>query len=97
MSVVVATYPGGVKEFVVYSLLRLVLFIAAFSLVAGVWALFDDSLPLILVLIVALVVSGIASYFLLNRPREALARRVEARASAASSAFERRKAREDVD
>jgi len=37
----------------------------------------------------------VASYYLLNRQRDALARRVEQRAARASAAFEERKARED--
>ena len=41
--------------------------------------------------------SGIASYFILDRQREAFARRVENRAAKASAAFEERKAREDED
>lgn len=93
----VAAYPGPVKEFLVYSLMRLVLFAAAFALIVGIWAIFDDTINLLVVLVLALVVSGVTSYFLLNRQRDALARRVESRAAAASEAFERRKAREDVD
>ena len=47
--------------------------------------------------ILAFLISGIASYFILNRQREAFAQRVESRASRASAAFEERKAREDQD
>lgn len=95
----VATYPGRVKEFLVYSLLRLVVFVGALALVVGVWALVggNDSVSVLGSIVLALLLSGIASYFLLDRQRQALARRVEARAAAASEALERRKAREDVD
>ena len=85
------------KEFVVYTLLRLVLFAAAFAVVAGVWLAVSDTVPVMWVLVIAFVVSGVASYFLLNRPRESFAQRVDERARRASEAFEARRAREDVD
>jgi uncharacterized membrane protein len=69
-----------VKEFVVYTALRIVLFLASFGIVVG---------------IMAFLVSGVASYYVLDRQREAFARRVESRAARASAAFEERKARED--
>ena len=50
-----------------------------------------------LAVVIAFIVSGVGSYFLLNRPREALAKRVEVRAERATKAFEERKAKEDVD
>ena len=43
------------------------------------------------------LVSGIASYFILERQRVAFAQRVETRAAKAAAAFEERKAREDAD
>lgn len=85
------------KEFAVYSLMRLALFVSSMVVVIGVWSLAADSVHILGAIVVALVLSGIASYFLLNRPREALARRLEERARAASEAFERKKAHEDVD
>jgi hypothetical protein len=47
--------------------------------------------------VIALLLSGVASYFLLNRQRAAFAARVQERADRASAAFEARKAREDAD
>ncbi|GIM62829.1 hypothetical protein Pve01_79040 [Planomonospora venezuelensis] len=86
------------KEFVVYTVMRVLLFLASFGVVVGVMALaFDGRYNLFWAVILAFLVSGIASYFILNRQREAFARRVEARASRASAAFEERKAREDQD
>ena len=86
------------KEFVVYTAMRIVLFAASFGVVVGVMALlFDGRYNLFWAVILAFLISGIASYFILNRQREAFARRVEARASRASAAFEERKAREDQD
>jgi ABC-type multidrug transport system fused ATPase/permease subunit len=94
---VVANYPEPVKEFVVYTALRLVLFAASFAIVAGIWLAVSDSVPLMWVLVIALVISGVASYFVLNRQRERFARRVEERARKATAAFEAAKAREDAD
>lgn len=84
------------KEFVVYTVMRVLLFLASFGVVVGVMALaFDGRYHLFWAVILAFVISGVASYFILDRQREAFARRVEARASRASAAFEARKARED--
>ena len=86
------------KEFVVYTAMRLVLFVASFGVVVGLMALFfDGRYNLFWAVILAFLISGIASYFILDRQREAFARRVEARAARASAAFEERKAREDRD
>jgi uncharacterized membrane protein len=83
-----------VKEFVVYTLLRLVLFAATFAIIAGIWALVAGSFPWFVVLVVAFVVSGIASYFVLNRQRASFASRVERRADAT---IERMRSKEDED
>ena len=87
------------KEFVVYTALRLLLFIASLITVMLVWSLIDDSREVqpLWAGVLALVISGVLSYFLLRGPREAFARRVEERATRASTAFEERKAREDRD
>jgi len=87
-----------VKEFVVYTVMRIALFLASFGVVVGVMALFlDGRYNLFWAIILAFLISGVASLFILDRQREAFARRVEARASRASAAFEQRKAREDQD
>jgi hypothetical protein len=85
---------GGVKEFVVYTLLRLVLFAATFGIVGGIWVLAANSFPWFPVLVIAFVISGVASYFLLNPQRTAFASKVEKRAD---NAIERARSREDVD
>lgn len=82
------------REFVVYTLLRLALFAATFAIVAGIWALAENSFPWFPVLVIAFVISGIASYFLLNPQRTAFASKVERRAD---TAIERARSREDVD
>jgi predicted Co/Zn/Cd cation transporter (cation efflux family) len=87
-----------VKEFVVYTVLRVVLFLASLGVVVGVMALvFDGTFHLFWAVVLAFLISGVASYFILERQREAFARRVESRAAKASAAFEERRAREDGD
>jgi hypothetical protein len=86
-----------VKEFLVYTLLRLLLFCGTFGIVVGIWLLVAGSANIFAAVVIAFVGSGIGSYFLLNPQREALARHVEARAARATKAFDERRAKEDVD
>jgi uncharacterized membrane protein YfcA len=85
------------REFAVYTGLRLLMFAATFGIIVGVWLLVGEKANILVAVVVAFIVSGVGSYFLLNRPREALAKRVEVRAARATKAFEERKAKEDVD
>ena len=85
------------KEFWVYTGLRIVVFVAALLVVSGVWMLVSDEVPLFWPVLIAFAVSGIASYFLLARQRDAFARRVETRAARMSDRFEEMRAREDAD
>lgn len=93
----VTPYAGPVKEFWIYTGLRLLLFLATLAVVFGVWLLLADQVPLLWAVVIAFAISGVASYFLLDRSREALARRVQARADRAAAALEARRAKEDVD
>jgi hypothetical protein len=86
-----------VKEFVVYTAMRIGLFVGSLVVVAGVWTLFADEVPVFWAVVIAFAVSGLASYFLLNRQRAAFARRVELRAERMQERFEEMKSREDVD
>lgn len=85
------------KEFIVYTALRVLLFIGMVGLVLGVWTLLDGDgrVNMIWPVVIAFALSGVASYFLLNRQRDAFARKVEERAARATAAFEERRARED--
>ena len=85
------------KEFVVYTGLRLLLFAATFGVVIGAWVLLTGKANIAVAVVAAFVVSGIASYFLLNGQREAFARRVEARAARATKAFDELRAKEDAE
>jgi len=86
-----------VKEFAVYTGLRLLMLAATFGIVIGVWLAIAGSANIFACVLIAFVVSGVGSYFLLNSQREAFARRVEVRAERATKAFDERRAREDVD
>ena len=85
------------KEFWIYTGLRLALFLASFGIVVGVWLLVADRVPILWAVVIAFVASGLGSYFLLNRPREALARRVQVRADAMSSKIEESRSKEDAE
>lgn len=86
------------KEFAIYSLLRLLLLVAVFVVVLGIWIkVLGSEWSIIWPLLVAFVISGVLSAFLLNRPREALAQQVEQRAHRASAKFQEMKTREDLE
>lgn len=91
-------YPGRVKEFWVYTALRLALFVGSLAIVVGVWLLITGEVPVSWPpFVIALVISGVASYFLLARQRQDFARRVETRAQRMSERLEEHRSREDVD
>ncbi|MFT4289191.1 DUF4229 domain-containing protein [Nocardioides sp.] len=80
------------KEFAIYTGLRALLLLATFGIVAGAWVLIAGSVPLFAVIVIAFVISGVASYFLLDRQRVAFASKVESRANAA---LEKARSKED--
>lgn len=87
------------KEFIVYTALRLAMFVVALAVVVGIWAIpSGGSLTyneVFWTFVIAFVVSGVASYFLLDPFREAFARKVQARAERATARFEERRSKED--
>ncbi len=85
------------KEFWIYTLLRVVLFLASLGIVIGAWVLATGQVPLLWAIIIAFVMSGIGSYFLLNHQREALARRVQTRAETMTAKMDEMRAKEDAD
>ena len=85
------------KEFWIYTALRLALFAASVAVVGGIWLAVGDSANVMWVLVISLGVSGVASYFVLGRQRTALAHHVDDRARRASERFEELKAKEDAD
>jgi hypothetical protein len=86
-----------VKEFWIYTALRVLLFAASVAVVFGIWLAVVGSVSVMWVLVVGLLLSGVASYFLLGRQRAALARHVDERAHRAAAKFDEMRAREDVD
>ena len=85
------------KEFWIYTGLRVLLFVATLAVVFGVWLLLSDEVPVVWAVVVAFAISGLASYFLLERSRQAFAQKVEGRAERVSAAFEAQRSKEDVD
>ena len=85
------------KEFWTYTLLRLALFLASAAIVYGIWAAVADTVPVLWVVVIAFVVSGVGSYVVLAPQREAFARRVEERAQRASQRVEEMRSKEDAD
>jgi mannitol-specific phosphotransferase system IIBC component len=86
-----------VKEFVVYTLARVGLFAASFAVILGVWAAVTGQVNVLWAVVLAAVVSAVASYYLLRGPREKFAARVESRAARMSQKIEEARAKEDVD
>ena len=66
------------KEFWVYTALRGLLFVATLALVVGVWLLVADEVPVLWAIVLAFALSGLGSFFVLRRSREAFARKVQA-------------------
>jgi uncharacterized membrane protein len=84
-----------VKEFWIYTVMRLALFVGSLGIVMGVWFLVDDEVPILWAVVIAFLLSGVGSYFLLDRPREALARRVQERADRMAAKVEEMRSKED--
>lgn len=85
------------KEFWIYTGMRIALFLSSLVVVIGVWLLVADEVPVLWAVVIAFLLSGVGSYFLLNRQREAFARRVEERAQRMTARFDEIKSREDAD
>ncbi|MCW2822734.1 MAG: hypothetical protein JWR64_2529 [Marmoricola sp.] len=85
------------KAFVSYTVLRLLLFVTTYAVVAGLWVLvFGQQGVLLVPFLAAIVISSLLSLKLLAPQRDRFAAVVEARAQRASRKFEERKAREDA-
>ncbi len=85
------------KEFWVYTLARLALFAVTWVALTGLAALLFGGPYPVITLLLAFILSGIGSYFVLSGPRDALARKVEDRASRATAKYEEMRSREDVE
>jgi hypothetical protein len=85
-----------VKEFAVYTLARIGLFVASYVVITGLFLAFGRS-SVLLQIVLAAVVSAVASYYLLQGPRQRFAARVDARAANIARRFEEARAKEDQD
>ena len=85
------------KEFLIYTVSRLGLFVASYALVVGVYLLATgaDEIPMFWPFLVAIVISSFASVYLLKAQRARFAEVVERRATAASRRFEENRSKED--
>ncbi len=86
-----------VKEFAIYTAARLGLFVLSYAAVVGVYLLVsdDNGVPLFWPFLLAIVISAIASAYLLRKQRDRFAQVVQRRAEKASTAFEQMRAKED--
>ena len=82
------------KEFVIYTLARIGMFLASLLVFFGLFAMLGIN-SVLWPLVLAALASGVASYYLLRGQRERIAARVDARAQAASRRFEQARAKED--
>lgn len=85
------------KEFALYTLARLGLFVASYGVIVGVYVLVTDDtqLPLFWPFLLAIVVSSIASVYLLKGLRHRFALVVGRRADAATRRIEQARSKED--
>jgi hypothetical protein len=88
-----------VKEFWVYTGLRIGLFFVCYAVFAGIWVLVvgGSQGSVLWPFVIAVLVSSVLSLKLLSRQREAFARRVQERAARASERFEEMRSKEDAD
>jgi hypothetical protein len=82
------------KEFWIYTSLRLLSLLATFGIVADIWSLVAGEVDIFFAVILAFVISGVLSFFVLDPQRRAFAGKVEARAA---KAVEAARAKEDAE
>ena len=81
----------------VYTLARVGFFVASYAVIGAVYAYFTGSMLGLVPFVLAVVVSAVASYYLLSGLRRRFALKVEERATRISTKFEEARAREDQD
>jgi len=87
-----------VKEFVVYTAARFALFLVVYGAIIGIYVLVAGTpVPVLWPLLLAAVVSTVASAYLLRELRERFALKVQERAGRMAQRFEEMKAKEDLD
>ena len=85
------------KEFAIYTAARLGLFVVSYAVVVGVYLLVsgEREIPLFWPFLVAVLISAIASAYLLRAQRERFAVVVQRRAEKASARLEQARSKED--
>ena len=83
----------------VYTLARLGLFVASYAVVVGIYLLVTGGhqVPILWPLLVAAVISSVASVYLLKHLRNQFAAVIDRRARAASARLEASRSKEDTD
>ena len=92
-------YPCPVKPFLIYTALRMALFVATFAVISVITVLVfgGNGVTWMVSVVVAAVVSSLLSLRVLAGPRDRFAQVVEARAARAHEKFEEIRASEDAD
>lgn len=85
------------KEFWIYTLARIGLFLACGVVIFSAWMLIAHEVNLLAVIVISAVVSLALSWKLLEGPRNRFAESVDQRARNASQRFEELKSKEDDD
>lgn len=87
------------KDFWLYTLARFGMFAATYAVIVGVYLLVTgaDRVPLLWPLVLAAVISLVASAYVLRGMRDRLAAGIQTRAEGMSRRFEEMKAKEDDD
>jgi fatty acid desaturase len=89
---------GVVKEFAIYTALRLAMFMVCYAVFAAVYvAIFGKTGALVWPFLAAIVVSSLLSLKYLAPHRERFASVVQARAERATARYEEMRSKEDVD
>jgi hypothetical protein len=86
-----------VKEFAIYTAARLGLFVVSYAVVVGIYLLVsgESEIPLFWPFLVAVLISAVASAYLLRAQRERFALVVQRRAEKASARLEQSRSKED--
>ncbi len=85
------------KEFAIYTAARIGLFVVSYAVVVGIYLLVsgEREIPLFWPFLVAVLISAVASAYLLRAQRERFAQVVQRRAEKASARLEQARSKED--
>jgi hypothetical protein len=87
-----------VKEFAIYTVARVAMFLATLVVLGGAWLLLvGGGSSLFWPFLMAVVISAVGSYYLLRGPRERFAQKVEERAARMTARLDAARTKEDTD